>query len=177
MYRIDTSVMRSIFLLQFLFYKFRKSLGFLHRAFVIAASLSVLMRSAPLHLSHSAHSGTLSPSPALPLPLLRCLPEQRRTSAMAERKRSAVWHYFTASDRETATCDICRKAIRSYGNTTNLYKHLKAGHPNINAELQSKRREEEEEKASQTQTRPQARRQMSLTEAFQKPQQYPGSNF
>ena len=65
--------------------------------------------------------------------------------------------------------------MRFCGNTTNLYKHLTAAHPKVNAELQSKHREEKEEGAPQTRTRPLAQR---LTEAFQqKPQQYPGSNF
>ena len=70
-----------------------------------------------------------------------------RSLMMAERKRSAVWSYFTVSDRETATCDVCRKAIHFCGNTTNLCTHLKAVHSKVNTELQSKRREQEEEGA------------------------------
>ena len=142
------------------------------------------MRSAPLHLSHSLHSLRLTvplPSPSPP-----ALPARAETDwrplMMAERKRSAVWSYLTVSDRETATWDICRKAIRFCGNTTNLYTHLKAAHPKVNTELQSKQREEEEEEEEegdpQTRTRPLTQRQTSVTEAFQqKPQQHPGSNF
>ena len=141
---------------------------------VSAASLLVLMSSAPLHLSQSAHSGSLCHS-SLPPPALPARAEMEwRPLMMAERKRSAVWSYFTVSDRETTTCDVCRKAIPLCGNTTNLYMHLKAAHPKVNAELQSKWREEkeeeeeeEEEGAPQTRTRSLAQRQTSLSEAFE----------
>lgn len=60
---------------------------------------------------------------------------------MAERKRSAVWQYFQADNETTASCVICKKAVKYSGNTTNLFKHMK-NHEKENAELK-KRREEE----------------------------------
>ena len=85
------------------------------------ASLSVLAQcSSPLRFT--------VPPPALPARA----ETDWRPLMMAERKRSAVWSYFTVSDIETATCDISRKTIRFCGNTTNLYKHLKAAHPKVN---------------------------------------------
>ena len=132
------------------------------------------MQSAPLHMSNSTHSGSLCHFP----PFLPVRAEMDwRPLMLAKRKRSAVWSYFTVSDRETATCYVCRKAIRFSGNTTNLYTHLKAVHSKVNAKLQSKQREEED-RSLQTWSRPLAQRETLLTETFlQKLWQYPGSNF
>ncbi|XP_016891108.1 uncharacterized protein LOC107989124 isoform X2 [Cynoglossus semilaevis] len=72
---------------------------------------------------------------------------------MAERKRSAVWSYFTALDKYIAICGVCEKRIRYCGNTTNLYKHIKM-HTEVNMELQTKRREEEMKKERDHQSGP-----------------------
>lgn len=63
--------------------------------------------------------------------------QQASVFTMAERKRSAVWSYFTASDKETDACDVCRKAIHYYGNTTNLHKTYKSSTPKKTKEKES----------------------------------------
>lgn len=90
---------------------------------------------------------------------------------MADKKRSVVWKYFTTFNENTANCDICKKAIRYCGNTTNLHKHIKQ-HEKENNELQKQRREE-----GNPPDRPPAVRQTSLAESFelQRGKEYPGS--
>lgn len=44
---------------------------------------------------------------------------------MAERKRTVEWSYFTAVNENLANCDVCRKAIRYCGNTTNIKTYEK----------------------------------------------------
>ncbi|XP_072310009.1 delta-aminolevulinic acid dehydratase [Eucyclogobius newberryi] len=45
-----------------------------------------------------------------------------------ERKRSAVWRYFTRQSSGEVTCDVCLSTVGSCGNTTNLAKHLRFKH-------------------------------------------------
>lgn len=46
---------------------------------------------------------------------------------MSKRKRSAVWTYFEV-DEETTMCNLCKEAVKTSGNTSNLMKHLKSKH-------------------------------------------------
>ena len=46
---------------------------------------------------------------------------------MSKRKRSAVWTYFEV-DEETTMCSLCKEAVKTSGNTSNLMKHLKSKH-------------------------------------------------
>jgi len=46
---------------------------------------------------------------------------------MSKRKRSAVWTYFEVNE-ETTMCSLCKEAVQTSGNTSNLLKHLKSKH-------------------------------------------------
>ncbi|XP_011700368.1 PREDICTED: uncharacterized protein LOC105457415, partial [Wasmannia auropunctata] len=43
-------------------------------------------------------------------------------------KKSIVWKYYTKKDYVFATCNVCTKAIKHAGNTTNLMQHLQRKH-------------------------------------------------
>jgi len=62
---------------------------------------------------------------------------------MAERERSHVWSYFISTNSQDAVCDICGKAVKSCGSTTNLVKHLRTNH-NTEYETFAQRRTEEQ---------------------------------
>ena len=64
---------------------------------------------------------------------------KRGASAMADRKRSVVWCYFSTVDKVTARCVVCDKRVAHSSNTTNLFKHLKTTHPESHSELEKRR--------------------------------------
>ena len=66
---------------------------------------------------------------------------------MAECKLSHVWSHFSSTNSQDAVCNVCGKMARSYGNTTNLVKHLRLNH-NTEYEAFMMRRTEEESKVS-----------------------------
>ncbi|KAE9542433.1 hypothetical protein AGLY_003294 [Aphis glycines] len=46
------------------------------------------------------------------------------------KQRSTVWEHFKKNvDKTTVSCQICKKDLKFYGNTTNLKEHLKRKHP------------------------------------------------
>lgn len=49
---------------------------------------------------------------------------------MARKRKSEVWTYFKeyANNKKTARCNLCLSEVNRYGNTTNLYSHLKIHH-------------------------------------------------
>jgi len=48
------------------------------------------------------------------------------------RKRSSVWHHFTALDNVKAKCNICLETKSFIGGSTgNLLRHIKAKHSTV----------------------------------------------
>lgn len=46
-----------------------------------------------------------------------------------KRRKSAVWHFFSADPgQKAAVCTLCNEIVRTSGNTTNLFNHLKKAH-------------------------------------------------
>lgn len=52
------------------------------------------------------------------------------SSHIMNRKRSTVWHHFTALENNKAKCNICseQKSFNG-GSTGNLLRHIKTKHP------------------------------------------------
>lgn len=42
--------------------------------------------------------------------------------------KSAVWEYYTKQSKDTAQCNSCSKILKSGGNTSNLFAHLRQKH-------------------------------------------------
>lgn len=45
--------------------------------------------------------------------------------------KSDVWKHFSKTAHNSASCNVCKKNIKSSGNTTNLIGHIKAKHKAI----------------------------------------------
>ena len=90
---------------------------------------------------------------------------------MAEKKRSAVWCYFSPVDKVMARCEVCDKKVAHSSNTSNLFKHLKTTHPESHSELEKRQAAEK----IQSPAAP-AVRQKTLLESFQKGKAYPGTD-
>lgn len=96
---------------------------------------------------------------------------------MAERKRSHVWSYFSSTNSQDAVCDVCRKTIRSCGNTTNLVKHLRLNHTSEYEAYTTMRQTEEESSVSASGAAARAR-QTCLAESFRATgRHYPGTEW
>jgi len=54
------------------------------------------------------------------------------SSLVMNKKRSSVWHHFSALDNNKSKCNICR-GIKSFngGSTGNLLRHIKTKHPTV----------------------------------------------
>jgi hypothetical protein len=54
---------------------------------------------------------------------------------MGRATKSLVWKVFKNEEGgRSAKCTLCGKVVSSSGNTTNLSRHLKIRHPNVNLE-------------------------------------------
>lgn len=42
--------------------------------------------------------------------------------------KSDVWKHFSKTPNNLASCNICKKSVKTSGNTTNLISHMKSKH-------------------------------------------------
>lgn len=58
---------------------------------------------------------------------------------------SKLWHQFTKIDQLSASCNICKKTIRTSGNTSNLKAHMEKHLQNPEARYDAQNKREQEQ--------------------------------
>lgn len=79
---------------------------------------------------------------------------------MADHKHSHVWSSFSSQNSNNAVFDVCGRADRYSGNTTDLVKHMRFNHNTEYEEVMQQQSEDEEKKGAAK------KRQTSVTESF-----------
>jgi len=95
-----------------------------------ARRLTALLRQPAAHYICGCAAASIAAS------IIKLHVDLRRFRFMNSMPRSLVWDYFTASDKTSATCNLCKKSFkRPSANTSNLMAHLQRDHRQEHQEM------------------------------------------